>query len=94
MACGTREVQSGIAARMAAKPGAESRNLQPRIVGGTAANPGAWPWQISMAYNGNHWCGGSIVAPNWIVTASHCFKYSTNPEDYTIVAGKDVCNFD
>ena len=62
-----------------------------RIVGGVAAKPGAWPWQISMDYkgvSGNHWCGGSIVAPNWIVTASHCFAYSTDSKDYTIVAGK------
>ncbi|KAJ7323445.1 Transmembrane protease serine 6 [Desmophyllum pertusum] len=41
-----------------------------RIVGGTQAQPGAWPWQVTIDYKGHsakHWCGGSIVAPQWIV---------------------------
>ena len=61
-----------------------------RIVGGTNAIPGAWPWQVTMDYKGqtgNHWCGGSIVSPQWIVSAAHCFSYSVDPNQYTIVAG-------
>ncbi|KAJ7385632.1 Transmembrane protease serine 6 [Desmophyllum pertusum] len=44
-----------------------------RIVGGTNAKPGAWPWQITMDYTDHdapHWCGGSIVTPYWIVYCS------------------------
>lgn len=62
-----------------------------RIVGGTNAKPGAWPWQVTMDYTGHHgphWCGGSIVTSYWIVTAAHCFVYGVDPKEYTIVAGR------
>eukprot|EP00794_Sanderia_malayensis_P015873 gene15873-17472_t len=45
---------------------------QSRVIAGTTATKGSWPWQILMLFNGRTMCGGSIVAPNWIVTAAHC----------------------
>ena len=68
-----------------------TRVMGTRIVGGTNAKPGAWPWQVTMDYKGHaakpHWCGGSIIAPQWIVSAAHCFAYGVDPDQYTIVAG-------
>ena len=65
-----------------------------RIVGGTDAQPGSWPWQVLLDYKeheGPHWCGGSILTPYWIVTAAHCFegRDRDNPKDYVVTAGKD-----
>lgn len=43
------------------------------IVGGTATQISTVPWQVSLqSAAGAHFCGGSIVAPTWIVTAAHC----------------------
>ena len=48
---------------------------QSRVIAGTNATKGAWPWQVGLhtAY-GTFFCGGSLIAPNWIVTAAHCLE--------------------
>ena len=47
-----------------------------RIVGGTDAQKGEFPWQISYQIDFGflffHSCGGSILNSNKIVTAAHC----------------------
>jgi secreted trypsin-like serine protease len=43
-----------------------------KIVGGSVAQVGDWPWSCSMLYNGRHICGGSLYNDQWIITAAHC----------------------
>ncbi|XP_078373762.1 serine protease 1-like isoform X3 [Oculina patagonica] len=67
------------------------RKAGTRIVEGTDATPGSWPWQVILDYKeheGPHWCGGSILTPYWIVTAAHCFDNRDNPEDFIVTAGE------
>ncbi|XP_068744887.1 chymotrypsin-like protease CTRL-1 [Montipora capricornis] len=47
-----------------------------RIVGGVDSSAGDWPWQgmLTSSPNGPVFCGGSLVARQWLVTASHCVK--------------------
>ena len=42
-----------------------------RIVGGTAAKSGQFPYQVALQLDG-FFCGGSIISDRWILTASHC----------------------
>lgn len=58
------------------------------MVNGENASPHAWPWQISLRVNGRHICGGSLIAPNWVVTAAHCVDRNPRPSGYTVVVGK------
>jgi len=57
-----------------------------RIVGGVDANIADYPHQISMRYFRRHRCGGSILTPNIIVSASHCV-IGTDASWLTIAAG-------
>ena len=47
----------------------------PAIVGGTQANISEFPWQVAiMTSDGNsQYCGGSLVAAQWVLSAAHCF---------------------
>uniref|UniRef100_U3JU13 Uncharacterized protein n=1 Tax=Ficedula albicollis TaxID=59894 RepID=U3JU13_FICAL len=45
-----------------------------RVVGGTDVSPGRWPWQVSVVQGSQHRCGGSVLAPEWILTAAHCVQ--------------------
>ncbi|KAM7395988.1 hypothetical protein PAMA_007324 [Pampus argenteus] len=59
-----------------------------RIVGGCEAKPYSWPWQISLRTSmGIHFCGGTLIDAQWVLTAAHCLERSKRPSAYRIVLG-------
>uniref|UniRef100_A0A3B5APJ8 Transmembrane protease serine 2-like n=1 Tax=Stegastes partitus TaxID=144197 RepID=A0A3B5APJ8_9TELE len=58
-----------------------------RIVGGTEAVNGAWPWQVSLQIFGRHICGGSVISPYWILSAAHCFQEYSDPDVWRVKSG-------
>jgi len=49
-----------------------------RIVGGTEAPKNAWPWQAMLTYSwGGQFCGGTLIHPQWVLSATHCLKTKT-----------------
>ncbi|XP_062969375.1 enteropeptidase [Cynocephalus volans] len=56
-----------------------TQEVSPKIVGGTNAKEGAWPWLVALYYNGQLICGASLVSSDWLVSAAHCV-YGRNLE--------------
>jgi secreted trypsin-like serine protease len=49
-----------------------SDNRLMRIVNGVDTFVGEFPWMVSFKLRGSHFCGGTLVSKNWVLTAAHC----------------------
>jgi secreted trypsin-like serine protease len=63
-----------------------------RIVGGKEAKRNSWPWMAAlfkkpMFGTWYQFCGGSLIAPQWVMTAGHCFYRETNVKNFKILLG-------
>jgi len=76
-----------------------------RIVGGTPTTIAQWPWQTALLFDPSivpgtgfdrQFCGGSLVAPNVVVTAAHCafdvidMDGGFDPVFFDVVTGRTV----
>jgi len=80
-----------------ATPSINDTMVTPNIVGGTQATIADAPWQVGLIsanatdeWNGQ-FCGGSIIATQWIATAAHCVVSGStvsSPASIRILAGQ------
>lgn len=80
------EVEDGILVPI----GKESRASNGRIVGGENSDPGSAPWMVSLQWGvvrPAHFCGGTIINPNWVLSAGHCILAYPEIGISTVVAG-------
>lgn len=43
-----------------------------RIIGGAEIAIQRTPYQVSLQFLGKHFCGGTLINEDWVLTASHC----------------------
>ncbi|NXX79416.1 OVCH2 protein, partial [Urocolius indicus] len=63
-------------------------NLFTRIVGGSQVKQGSHPWQVSLKRMQKHFCGGTIVSAQWVVTAAHCILDRNLLQYLNVTAGE------
>lgn len=62
------------------------------VVGGDRVSIKDYPWAVYLTTsNGFQFCGGTLVAPNKVLTAAHCAT-ANQPEDMRVIAGREAKN--
>lgn len=68
-----------------------TRNEATRIVGGSDAITNEFPWRVALySTKLGVFCGGTIISPNWVMTAAHCTRALTGEPMYIDAGDHDL----
>ncbi|EGV95195.1 Enteropeptidase [Cricetulus griseus] len=72
-----------------------TQKVNPKIVGGSDAQPGSWPWVVALYYRDSYrdrlLCGASLVSSEWLVSAAHCvYGRNVDPTRWTAFLGLNM----
>lgn len=77
-----------------AAPPAQAGGRGPDIIGGSPASPGEYPFMTALldeTISGTDWykqyCGGSLIASTWVLTAAHCVE-GMRAADLAVAVGR------
>ncbi|KAG5262789.1 hypothetical protein AALO_G00278930 [Alosa alosa] len=77
----------------------DRQNKLMKIVGGSVTPVESQPWMAaiywkSSSHRKSFLCGGSLIAPCWVLTAAHCFSdgQKTKANQVSVILGKSAIN--
>ncbi|MER5973053.1 serine protease [Streptomyces sp. NPDC002055] len=88
-------VATAAPAAQADAPSGERSRPSTRIIGGSGASNDAYPFMAALLHKGSgnalkrQFCGGSLIAPNVVMTAAHCVE-GENPKKLQVAVGRTV----